>query len=222
MSYLLNENNKPCQKKLKCNVCLITHHMKCVSIVPDVLSQLEKDKDIWYCCQCLVDNLQYIGIEDEMEFISAINEIAYSSVLICLSDILFMPFELNDSYHQYGNENIDPDFQHFNSLTQYITQCIYFAETGFINEMTNCTMKKQKIFMCHLNVQSMRKNLDSSVDYMDLLKYNFNIICFTETWLMDDDCDVYMIPGYRMVEKLRADRIGGGVAICIKDDIDFT
>ena len=48
------------------------------------------------------------------------------------------------------------------------------------------------------------------------------IIGFTETWLRDDECDLYMIPGYRMVEKHRADRIGGGVAICIKDDIDFT
>ena len=74
-------------------------HYMCVSIVPDVISQLEKDKDTWYCCQCLVDNLPYTGIEDDMKFISAINKIASSSVLTCLSEILFMPFELNDSYH---------------------------------------------------------------------------------------------------------------------------
>ena len=48
-------------------------------------------------------------------------------------------------------------------------------------------------------------------------------ICFANYYhrQKDGDCDLYMIPGYRLVEKHPADRIGGGVAICIKD-IDFT
>ena len=106
--------------KSKCNICFITHPMKCISIVHDVISQLKKDNDIWYCCQCLFDNLPYIGIEDDLKFVSAVNGVVASSVLTCLSDKVFMSFEPDDSYRQYDNENIDPDFQYFNSSTQHI------------------------------------------------------------------------------------------------------
>ena len=41
-----------------------------------------------------------------------------------------------------------------------------------------------------------------------------------KNWLKDAGCDLYMIPGYWIVTTHRADRIAG-VAICIKDNIDF-
>ena len=51
---------------------------------------------------------------------SAINDSPASGSLRYLSDKMFMPFELDESDHQYGNDSTDPDlnyFMLFNSLT---------------------------------------------------------------------------------------------------------
>ena len=63
-------------------------------------------------------------------------------------------------------------------------------------------MKKQNFSMSHFKVLSVWKYLDSFVNYMEWLKYDFSIIGSTDTWLKDEDCDLFMIPGYRMVENI--------------------
>ena len=47
------------------------------------------------------------------------------------------------------------------------------------------------------------------------------MIGITEAWLKDDDCDLFAIQGYNVVEKHRQNRSGGGVAIFIKDNIEY-
>src|SRR6218665_586040 len=46
-------------------------------------------------------------------------------------------------------------------------------------------------------------------------------LILTETWLNEDNSNVLSIPGYRCVSRSRGNRIGGGVAILIKEDIVF-
>ena len=57
---------------------------------------------------------------------------------------------------------------------------------------------------------------------MHLLDHEFTVLGFTETWLKDDDCGIFGIPGYAMVEKHRTVRPGGGVAVCIKDHLEYS
>ena len=76
--------------------------------------------------------------------------------------------------------------------------------------------------MCHLNIRSIRKNLSAFEILLNSLHHGFSLIGITETWLKDEDCDLYNIPGYKMVERHRQNRSGGGIAIFIKDCFEFT
>ena len=40
--------------------------------------------------------------------------------------------------------------------------------------------------------------------------------------MKDDDCDLFAIQGYNVVEKHRQKISGGGVALFIKDNIEYT
>ena len=48
------------------------------------------------------------------------------------------------------------------------------------------------------------------------------MIGVTETWLKDDDCDLFAIQICNVVEKHRQNRSGGGVVLFIKDNIEYT
>ena len=68
----------------------------------------------------MVDLFPFNNLENETDFMSAINDSPASGSLRYLSDKMFMPFELDESDHQYGNDSTDPDLNYFmlyNSLT---------------------------------------------------------------------------------------------------------
>ena len=50
---------------------------------------------------------------------------------------------------------------------------------------------------------------------------DFHVIGIRETWLKEDNCGLYDIPGYHYKEKHRPSIVGGGVAIYVKDVMSF-
>ncbi len=72
----------------------------------------------------------------------------------------------------------------------------------------------------HLNIQSLRPKLD----LLEIESQNFDILVFTETWLSCDiDDDDLRIPNFtRPFRCDRPDRVGGGVAIYLRDNIHGT
>ena len=53
------------------------------------------------------------------------------------------------------------------------------------------------------------------------LHFKFTCIGLTETWLRDENCNLYCLNGYTLVEKHRVLRKGGGVGLLVKDAIPF-
>ena len=43
----------------------------------------------------------------------------------------------------------------------------------------------------------------------------------TETWLNDNDFDLYGLSGYKVIGRHRVNRTGGGVAVCVQDQVSF-
>ena len=76
--------------------------------------------------------------------------------------------------------------------------------------------------MCHLNIVSKRKKLDSFGMLMDDLQHDFSLLGVTETWLKNDECALFDIEGYNTVKKHRQNQSCGGVAIYIKDSMEYT
>ena len=170
----------------------------------------------------VMDILPFNGLEDEEEFKSVVLESNFSGRMGYLSDKLFLPFELNDDENHNIMNNLDPDFNYFSSYNQYVSSCNYFIEASFMKEINKCSNIQANFSLCSFNIRSMRKNLGSFSNYLDILHHNFSVIGLTETWLKDEDCDLFNIPGYQMVEKHRTARNGGGVALCLKDGIEYT
>ena len=209
-------------KKIHCSVCYAVHHIKCISIDPVIIAHLEDRNESWYCSICLIDIFPYNAIADDDEFVSAITSNSTMS-LNYLSDKLFMPFELNDSEHLAGscNEDIDPDIQFFNTFNQNIAKCNYQTRESFTKEICTSAVKKKVFSLCHINIRSIRKNISALENYIDMLQYDFQIIGLSETWLSNNDCGLYNLQGFHMIEKHRSCQSGGGVAICLKSEIEY-
>ena len=180
--------------KISCTICQTAHHMKCISIDPNIISKLKND-DNWYCFNCLTSIFPYNHIDNDEEFLSATKNSLTDASLSYLSDLLFMPFELNDDEQLANmyNEDINPDLHFFNNCNQQVTSCSYLTETSFIKAKCSPRLKKQCFSICHLNIRSIKKNLASFENYLDLLQHEFSIIGLTETWLTDYDCNLYNI-----------------------------
>ena len=96
----------------------------------------------------------------DIDFMSTVNESPLNSSLIYLSDKIFVPFKVNGYDHQYGNDSIDLDLNYFRSFNQRISRCNYFVESSFNSELYKCSKTKHHFSICHLNIRSIRKNLD--------------------------------------------------------------
>ena len=205
-----------------CSLCFRHYYLKCISLDPKIIEDIEQNQSTWYCSHCLMDSFPFNNLEDDIDFMAAINESPSCGSLRYLSDKIFLPFELNDSDHQYGNDCLDPDLHYFSSYNQYISGYNYFVESSFNSETSKSLNKKHNFSLCHLNIRSIRKNVGSLEFTLENLQHEFSLIGITETWLKDDDCDLFAIQGYNVVEKHRQNRFGGGVALFIKDNIECT
>ena len=57
-------------------------------------------------------------------------------------------------------------------------------------------------------------------NYLGCLEHEFSVICVTETWLRDTDCDLYDMSVYTFSEYHRNNRTGGGVGIYIRNCLE--
>ena len=67
----------------------------------------------------------------------------------------------------------------------------------------------------------MPANLQHSKRYLESLHFEFWCIGLAETWLRDEDCNLYCLNGKTLVEKHRVLKKGGGVGLLVKDAIPF-
>ena len=65
--------------------------MKCISIDPIMISQLEANEETWYCYKCLAEIFPYNNIDCDDEFILITTESSSPALLSYLSDKLFLP-----------------------------------------------------------------------------------------------------------------------------------
>ena len=65
-----------------------------------------------------------------------------------------------------------------------------------------------------------KENLGCFETLLDDLQHHYSPLGLTETWLGDNDCVLFDVEGYNMVEKSRQNRSGEGVAICIKASME--
>ena len=195
--------------------------MKCITLAPDEQQSLYQYQNEWLCKSCLSTIFPFNNIVIDKEFIAAVNSIDKTATLND-SDIIFHPFEINDTDHISPLCEIDPDLHFYNSIDFHLSKCNYYEESSFAQIAPNMANLSQSLSLCHLNIRSIKKNLSNFVTYMDCLGFRFSIIGLSETWMKDDICDLYGIEGYELFEKHRPTKAGGGVGLFIAQNVEYT
>ena len=130
----------------------------------------------------------------DKEFIAAVSSIDKIATLND-SDIIFHPFEINDTDHIFPLCEIDPDLHFYSSIDFHLSKCNYYEESSFAQIVPSMANLSQSLSLWHLNIRSIKFFLSNFVTYMDCLGFRFSIIGLTETWMKDYKCDLYGIEG---------------------------
>ena len=103
--------------------------------------------------------------------------------------------------------------------------CIYIHIFIYLNDINIlfliCLIFTVEIVFS-INARSAVQNSNEFEIYFHLLSCQFSIIGITKTWFKDENSTLYGIDGYTIVENHRTVKSGGGVALCIKNNLQFS
>ena len=102
------------------------------------------------------------------------------------SDKIFIPFLLNEEDAQlYPDTATDPDVHFFNEIShQSKINSKYYLQESFCKYIAHVKDQGYEcISMMHMNIRSIKANIDSFAAYLDTLQFTFKLIGLTETWL---------------------------------------
>ena len=223
---ICNKRVLPHAKQVKCCLCHLIYHMKCLTLQTEDLLYIRSNSLTWFCKTCITKLFPFNHIEHDDVFVSEVNNIGSCTRSVeTLSDLLFNPFELNSDDHYSPLIYIDPDMNYYNEIDSHIAlNCNYYFEESIsaaINDKIK-TGNLNKVFsLCHVNIRSLKANLAAFEICLQNMNFKFSAIGISETWLRDCNYDLYNIEGYNFVEAHRPSKIGGGVGIFIRNDIPF-
>lgn len=132
-----------------------------------------------------------------------------------LESLLYNPIAEPGLFDPLSN-NLNPDS---NFLTRLLTSR-YMVEED-INDQVSSFDEKSMFSILHLNARSLLKNLDQLNLILKNLKRAFSVVGVSETWLTDCSSELVNITGYNFVSNHRKSKIGGGVGIYLRNDIEY-
>ena len=101
-----------------------------------------------------------------------------------------------------------------------LNKCTYVVDDRDIQ--IDASERQNKFHVMHLNVRSYFKNCDKLILLLDELESRnviIDVILLCETFINDVNVKLVGIPGYQCVTKNRVDKVGGGIAIFVKDNL---
>ena len=105
----------------------------------------------------------------------------------------------------YPDAATDPDVKFFNEIShQSKINSKYHLRESFFKYIAHVKDQRYEcISMMHMNISSIKANIDSFAAYLDTLQFTFKLISLTEIRLDKNIQDLYSIPGYNMISNFR-------------------
>jgi len=168
--------------------------------------------------------LPYNHIKDNYEFKSSIYELKYNNACIDLRKLENLALNVFDTNVKdvIGNRCNDPDVNL--DLYRDIQNSMQVNSKYYIEDDFQETCRKHgdcNFSLFHYNIRSCVSHHKSLLIYLKALEYNFNIIGLCETWLKDNNSDLYGIEGYNVEHKVRENKTGGGVSLFVNSNITY-
>ena len=117
------------------------------------------------------------------------------------------------------NNTSDPDENIFNNLSQ-IDSVFYAVEEA----ATSFQKFNDKTFSAlHLNVRSLIQTFESLKKLLTTIKFEFKVICLTETWCTDDPRNEFLfdLDNYTSTTQVRKYGRGDGICVFIHNSLTF-
>jgi hypothetical protein len=176
------------------------------------------------CTICTANVFPFNHFNDDTEFHAVLSNLftsRYSDLAARVKKYQFNPFDLNYDNLNIPNMDSDPDLQYFNDTTfiDNLSKCDYYLPEDFNKLLKDNDMKNGILSFIHSNIRSLPKHHDELQMFLTELDIEFDIIGLTETWLNEYNCDMYGIDGYTHFRIVRANRIGGGVSVFVKNKL---
>ena len=67
-----------------------------------------------------------------------------------------------------------------------------------VSKKVDLLQLKDIFSMCHIDIRSLKAKLGSFETHIINLNFDLSIIGVSETWLRDDNCDLYNLDGYNI------------------------
>ena len=205
----------------KCVKCCCESHISCCNLTKEDSANIKE----WLCIYCVSNALPFCSIEDDNEFKSVIHSLVSDRPIDfeILDKLMFNPFEWNCDIDTPLND-LDPDLQYFSNPSYSSNySCDYHTEETFNNHVTKHNLNsKNSISLYAHNVRSLPQHDTEFRIFLNNLDVKFDIIGLSETWLKESNRNLYGLNGYCKPElDCRTHKTGGGVALFIKDHIQY-
>ena len=120
----------------------------------------------------------------------------------------------------FNNDEFDPDQNFFNDQNMVKSESLYYK----VEDVANHTHTSENISVVHVNIRSLRKNLDSFKEFIEESNNAFNIICVSETWCSNDEIATNSslhLKNFKTIPfERKAKKRGGGVLIYVNKNIN--
>ena len=120
----------------------------------------------------------------------SLNDILYDNC----SDLNFAPFSYSDKQY-YDNEKSDADNNMHNKL---LVNSLYYTEEQCNNKFSRDKISNQQFSIIHFYCRSLSSNYNNLKDSITALELKFDVIALSESWLSENDSDLYHIDDYNM------------------------
>jgi hypothetical protein len=119
--------------------------------------------------------------------------------------MVFNPFSNNDDDDGGVLGDVDPDQNFLNEVRGNIIHgCNYYYSNKLHTELKD-KLDDIDLSICHLNIRSLPKNIDTFNSTLYASGMNFNILAFTETWMNSSNVDAHCIAGFSHEYLIRDD-----------------
>ena len=117
------------------------------------------------------------------------------------------------------NSTNDPDENIFNNLSQ-IDSVFHAVEEAAANFKK---FNDKSFSVLHLRIRSLNENFESLKELLTTIKFEFKVICLTETWCTDDPRNgtLFNLENYTSVNQVRKHGRGGGICVFIHNSLTF-
>ena len=87
--------------------------------------------------------------------------------------------------------------------------------------INNNNISNENFSIMNLNIRSISKNLDKLELSLHNINHNFSCIGLTETWLTENNLDLFSLKNYTHISNIRKKKTGGGVSLFIDKNYQY-